>query len=213
MTEVYDADLSAYFDTIPHHELLVLVGKRISDKNVIHLIKLWLKAPIWEDGKVRGGSDRGTPQGGVISPLLANIYMNLVDRAVKREGGPFQRNGVMIVRYADDFILMGRRMPKEVIDYLKGMLARMKLSLNEEKTRIVNAREVGFDFLGFTIEYAEDLYGRGHKYLRIAPSAKSEKKLRETIGDYIVRNRHLGPPGLQALSILPPQESEEAQAR
>ena len=84
----------------------MLIGMRISDKNVIHLIKLWLKAPIWEDGKLKSGNGRGTPQGGVISPLLANIYMNLVDRAVNREGGIFRYYGIAIVRYADDFILM-----------------------------------------------------------------------------------------------------------
>ena len=101
-TEIYDADLTAYFDTIPHHELLTLVARRISDKNVIHLIKLWLKAPIWEDGKAHNGTGCGTPQGGVASPLLANIYMNLVDRAVVRPNGPFQQSGISIVRYADD---------------------------------------------------------------------------------------------------------------
>jgi group II intron reverse transcriptase/maturase len=160
-TEIYDADLPAYFDTIPHHELLTLVAKRISDKNVIHLIKLWLKAPIWEEGNAHSGNGSGTPQGGVISPLLANIYMNLVDRAVERLDGPFRRSGVSIVRYADDFILMAKALKPEAIEYLKGMLARMKLTLNEEKTRLVDARTETFNFLGFTFKYARAQFGRG----------------------------------------------------
>jgi group II intron reverse transcriptase/maturase len=192
-TEIYDADLSAYFDTIPHHELLMLVAQRVSDKNVIHLIKLWLKAPIWEDGKAHSGTGCGTPQGGVISPLLANIYMNLVDRAVERPDGPFQRSGVSIVRYADDFILMAKTLKPEAIEHLKGMLARMKLTLNKEKTRLVDARTETFNFLGFTIEYAQDQFGRGKKYLRITPSAKALNSGREAIRDYVSKNRHLGP--------------------
>jgi group II intron reverse transcriptase/maturase len=192
-TEIYDADLSAYFDTIPHHELLMLVAKRISDKNVIHLIKLWLKAPIWEERKIHSGNSCGTPQGGVISPLLANIYMNLVDKAVNRPNGPFQRSGISIIRYADDFILMAKTMKPEAIAYLKGMLARMKLTLNEEKTRLVDARNESFNFIGFTFEYAQSQYGRGRKYLRITPTAKAEAKVRDSIRDYIVRHRHLDP--------------------
>lgn len=192
-TEILDADLSAYFDTIPHHELLVLIGMRISDKNVIHLIKLWLNAPISEEGKTRGGNGCGTPQGGVISPLLANIYMNLVDRAVKRIGGAFRPYGVTIVRYADDFILMGRTLPPAIIAYLKSMLARMKLTLNEEKTRIVDAKRERFNFLGFTFEYADDLCGRGTKYLRITPSDKALQRVRGKVRDYVKRKRHLEP--------------------
>jgi len=192
-TEVLDADLSAYFDTIPHHELLVLIGMRISDKNVIHLIKLWLNAPISEEGNTRSGNGCGTPQGGVISPLLANIYMNLVDKAVMRIGGAFRPYGVTIVRYADDFILMGRNLPPAIIAYLKSMLARMKLTLNEEKTRIVNAKRESFNFLGFTFEYADDLRGRGTKYWRITPGDKALQHIRDSVRDYVRRKRHLGP--------------------
>jgi group II intron reverse transcriptase/maturase len=191
------------FDTIPHHELLVLVAKRVSDKNVIHLIKLWLKAPIWEEGKVQGGIGCGIPQGGVVSPLLANIYMNLVDRAVNRPNGPFQRSSVSIVRYADDFILMAKTLKPEAIEYLKGMLTRMKLTLNEEKTRLVDARTESFNFLGFTFEYAQSQYGRGTKYLRITPSAKAEDKVRDSVSDYVVRHRHLGQePFVQGLNAI-----------
>ena len=102
--EVFDADLSAYFDTIPHKELLQLIGKRISDKNVLHLIKMWLKAPVMENGRLTGRRKNklGTPQGGVISPLLANIYLHELDKAVNREEGVFYQCGIKIIRYADD---------------------------------------------------------------------------------------------------------------
>ena len=124
--EVFDADLSAYFDTIPHKELLQLVGKRISDKNVLHLIKMWLKAPVLENGKLTGGMKNKlvTPQGGVISPQLANIYLHLLDKAVNREDGVFCQYGIEIIRYADDWVLMARRIPQSVLDYLNELLKR-----------------------------------------------------------------------------------------
>jgi len=196
-TEVLDADLSAYFDTIPHDKLLKLIGLRISDKNVIHLIKLWLKAPISEDGKMSGGKGNklGTPQGGVISPLLANIYMHLIDRAVCRIGGIFQRAGIKIVRYADDFVLLGKTIPKEVIQRLKELLERMELTLNEEKTRMVDMQKdnKGFHFLGFEFRYNRDLKGRPYRYLHIGSNHKSGKKIREKIKEYLQHNGHNAP--------------------
>jgi RNA-directed DNA polymerase len=184
-TEILDADLSAYFDTIPHDKLMILVGKRISDKNVLHLIKMWLKAPVVEEGKIKGGkgNDRGTPQGGVISPLLANIYLHLVDRIVNKAESVFQQAGIRIVRYADDFVLMGKTIPQYAIEYLKKILERMELTLNEEKTKVLDVRNEAFDFLGFTVRHA--LGRSGKKYLSIAPSKKAEKKFRANIDKYL----------------------------
>jgi RNA-directed DNA polymerase len=110
-TEILDADLSSYFDTIPHEKLMILIGKRISDRNILHLIKMWLKAPVVEDGKTKGGkrNDRGTPQGGVISPLLANIYLHLVDRIVGKAESVFKKLDIRMVRYADDCAPRKRR--------------------------------------------------------------------------------------------------------
>lgn len=189
-TEVLDADLSAYFDTIPHDKLMILIGKRISDKNVLHLIKIWLKAPVIEDGKPRGGkkNDRGTPQGGVISPLLANIYLHLVDKIVNKKGSIFEQNGIKIVRYADDFVLMGRKISKQSIETLKKILERMELTLNEEKTKTLNVKEESFDFLGFTIGYRKGL--RNKKYLSITPGEKAEKKFRGNIDKYLKEHMH-----------------------
>src|SRR2546421_4447842 len=109
-TEVFDADLSSYFDTIPHDKLKKVLEQRITDPRILHLINLWLKAPVYEDGEYKGGKKQktGTPQGGVISPLLANIYMHLVDKIVSDTKKLFYQTGIRIVRYADDFVLMGK---------------------------------------------------------------------------------------------------------
>ncbi len=194
-SEVYEADLSAYFDTIPHKELMHLLANRISDKNVLHLIKMWLKAPVLEKGKARGGRKNkvGTPQGGVISPLLANIYLHLLDKAVNKDGGIFKRNGVKIVRYADDFVLMARRLPQECLDYMNWMFGRMKLKINEEKSRLIDAKENSFDFLGHTFRYSDSLYSNSPKYWNVEPSKKSQKKVRSNIREYLKERSHLSP--------------------
>jgi group II intron reverse transcriptase/maturase len=192
-TEVYEADLSSYFDTIPHEKLLKTIGKRISDSNVIHLIKMWLKAPVIEDGRPSGGKKNkiGTPQGGVISPLLSNIYLNLLDRIVNRLGGIFYRYGVKIIRYADDFILMGKKIPEEIEKKLREILDRVGLRINEEKSRLVKAEKSSFEFLGFTIRYDKDLYGSNKRYWNIIPSEKSCKKIRENIRECLKKTGHL----------------------
>lgn len=194
-SEVYDADLSAYFDTIPHKELMHLLALRISDKNVLHLIKMWLKVPVMEKGKLKGGRKNkvGTPQGGVISPLLANIYLHLLDKAVNKNGGVFKRNGVKIVRYADDFVLMASRLPQESLDHMNWMFGRMKLKINEEKSKLINAKEESFDFLGFTYRYSKSLYPNSPKYWNVEPGKKSQKKLRANIREYLKVRSHLSP--------------------
>lgn len=192
LKQVYDADLSGYFDNIPHGKLMYLVRLRISDLRILRLIKMWLKTPVFEDNKLIK-SKKGTPQGGVISPLLANIYLHLVDKAVNRKDGHFYRYGVRIVRYADDFILMARRIPKGCLDRLHHILKRMELELNQDKTRLVDVRQEPFDFLGFTVRYDRDLYGRDRKYLNIIPRKKNTKSIRLKIKDYLLRNGHKSP--------------------
>lgn len=190
--EVLDADLSKYFDTIPHDKLLIGLKERISDPRILDLIHQWLKAPIYEEGKFTGGKKNkvGTPQGGVISPLLANIYLNLLDRIVNHPMSVFSQNGVRIVRYADDFVLMGKQIGTQVKEKLRSLLSRMGLSLNEEKTRTVEAREESFNFLGFTIRYDKDLRGSNKRYWNIIPSRKSEQKIRDTIKAYLDKHGH-----------------------
>lgn len=204
-TEVFDADLSSYFDTIPHGKLQIALEQRISDPRILQLINLWLKSPVYEDGEYTGGKKQktGTPQGGVISPLLANIYMNLVDRIVNDNRKLFYQTGIKIVRYADDFVLMGKRITQEAEDKLREILGRMGLKLNESKTRKVQAKETGFNFLGFTVRYDSDLKGQNKSYWNIIPSHKSGKKIREKVHNFLGKSGHLAPrlitQGLNAL--------------
>ena len=155
-TDVVDADLSKYFDTIPHSELLQSVARRIVDRHVLRLIKLWLKAPIEErdgDGKRRmsggKGSTCGTPQGGVASPLLANVYMNrfLKHWRVTGCGDAFRAH---VVAYADDFVILSRGHAAEALAWTKAVMTKLGLTLNETKTSVKTARTERFDFLGYT---------------------------------------------------------------
>jgi len=193
--EIFDADLSGYFDTIPHTELMKLLAMRISDDDILHLIKMWLKAPVCENNQYTGGrkNKTGTPQGGVISPLLANIYLNLLDKAVTRVSGKFCKYGVEIVRYADDFVLMAETIPATCIEYMKRMFGAMKLSLNEEKSHFVNAYAESFDFLGYTFRYDRGIKNRNRKYWNVIPSSKSEAKMRNNTREYLKKNGHKSP--------------------
>ena len=192
-TEVLDADLSSYFDTIPHDKLNKTLELRIADKRIIRLINLWLKSPVRENGQDTGKRNDGTPQGGVISPLLANIYMHLVDRIVNNTKSLFHQGGIKIVRYADDFVLMGASITKECREKLQELLNRMGLKLNETKTRQIEAKETSFNFLGFTIRYDKDLKGRNKRYWNIEASDKSEKKIRERIREFLDKGGHYAP--------------------
>jgi RNA-directed DNA polymerase len=189
-TDIVDADLSKYFDTIPHFELLQSVARRIVDRHMLHLIKMWLKVPVEErdaTGKRRltGGkeSDRGTPQGGVISPTLANLYMN---RMLKgwRQTGRGEQFEARIVNYADDFVIVSRRKAAESLGWTRGVLERLQLTLNEKKTSIRNACEERFDFLGYTFgpHYSPRT---GRKYIGYSPSKKSVARIKEKVGDLL----------------------------
>jgi len=191
-TEVYDADLSKYFDTIPHDKLMIALKERIADPRLLKLITLWLKVPVFEDGEFKSGKGNhiGTPQGGVISPLLANVYLNLLDRNINKSKSLFEKYGIKIVRYADDFVLMGKTLSEEVIEKLKNMLNRMGLMLNETKSRQIDAKNENFNFLGFTIRYDRDRFGRNNRYWNITPSKKSEQKVRDKVKDYLKTHGH-----------------------
>ena len=195
-TEVMDADLSSYFDSIPHDKLNKVLEIRIADKRIVRLINLWLKSPVSEDGKQTCKRTEGTPQGGVISPLLANIYMHLIDRIVNSTGSLFYRSGIKMVRYADDFVLMGREIKEEAREKIGELLKRMGLKLNTAKTRYIEAREEPFGFLGFEIRYSKDLQGRDRKYWNIEASDKSEKKVRERIREYLDKGGHYAAPSV-----------------
>ena len=191
-TEVYDADLSKYFDTIPHDKLQIVLKERIADPRILKLINKWLKVSIYEDGQYKSGKKNrtGTPQGGVISPLLANIYLHLIDRIVNNTRSLFWKYGIKIVRYADDFVLMGKILPSEIIERLNNLLTRMGLTINETKTRQIDARKESFNFLGFTVRYDRDIEGRNSSYWNIIPSKKSEQKVRDKVKDFLKTHGH-----------------------
>jgi RNA-directed DNA polymerase len=190
-TEVVDADLSKYFDTIPHDGLLRSVAARIVDRHVLRLIKLWLKAPVEEtdpDGRRRMSGGRsstcGTPQGGVISPLLANRYMNRFLRHWRgRECAEAFR--AYVVTYADDFVILSRGHADEALAWTRRVMTRIGLSVNEAKTAVRDARRERFDFLGYSFgphHYRKD----GHWYLGASPSRKSVQRLKERVGNVLV---------------------------
>lgn len=181
--EVYDADLSKYFDTIPHDKLMKTLSLRIADTRVLHLITQWLKAPVVEDGKTTGGkkSTKGTPQGGVISPLLANVYLHLLDRIVNNPKGIFAKNQVKMVRYADDFVLMGRVINEECLSKLRDVLDRMELTINETKSKLVKARNEPFKFLGFEMRFDRSVIREGTRFWNVRPSDSSRKKIRQKL--------------------------------
>jgi RNA-directed DNA polymerase len=185
-TDVVDADLSRYFDTIPHDELLQCVARRISDKYALALIKMWLKTPVEERTDKGGkrltggkGSKCGTPQGGVISPLLANIYMN---RFLKywRQNDLGKRLKAHVVVYADDLVILTRGCAKGAHEMLVDVMTRMGLTVNETKTKLREARTERFDFLGYTFGPFWDRR-TGKSYLGAGPSAKSRKRLKEKV--------------------------------
>jgi RNA-directed DNA polymerase len=186
---VYDADLKSYFDTIPHEQLLACLQRRIADRSVLGLIRKWLKSPVQEGD---GGSGRsltrpeaGTPQGGVISPLLANLYLHELDRRFHAPGGPRARYNARLVRYADDFVVLARFIGEPIKRFLEGTLeGHLGLWINREKTRILSLGAEGerLDFLGYTFRYDRDRYGRpDKKYLSLFPSKQAEQRLRETL--------------------------------
>jgi RNA-directed DNA polymerase len=191
LTDVVDADLSKYFDTIPHTELLRSVAARIVDRHVLRLLKLWLKAPVEEtdsDGRRRmsGGWNRtcGTPQGGVISPLLANRYMNRFLRHWRGRGCA-EAFRAHVVTYADDFVILSRGHAEEALAWTRRVMTRLGLSVNEAKTAVRNARCERFDFLGYSFgphHYRKD----GHWYLGASPSRKSVQRLKVRVGEILV---------------------------
>lgn len=185
--EVYDADLKGYFDSIPHDKLMKCLEMRISDRSVLKLIRMWLKCPVIEPPEGKGGGTKvtrpkkGTPQGGIISPLLANLYLHWFDKVFHRSDGPAVWANAKLVRYADDFVVLARYVGNRIERYIEEKLEEwMGLTINQEKTSVVNLKEEGasLDFLGFTFRYDKDLKGRNKKYLNVFPSKKSLAKAR-----------------------------------
>ena len=191
-TDVVDADLSRYFDTIPHSDLMKSVARRIVDRHVLRLIKLWLKAPIEErdEGngtrRINGGKSntRGTPQGVVASPLLANIYMNrfLKHWRLTRCGEAFRAD---VVAYADDFVILSCGYATEALACTKAVMTRLGLTLNEAKTSLRNARQERFDFLGYSFG-PHRFKANGKWYLSASPSKRSIQRFKTEVRQLLV---------------------------
>jgi RNA-directed DNA polymerase len=194
-TEVVDADLSGYFDSIPHAELMKSVSRRISDGRVLRLLKMWLETPV-EETDARGKRRRttrnkdegmGTPQGAPISPLLSNIYMR---RFVKewKAGGHEKRLAARIVNYADDFVICCRGTADEAMTVMRRMMSKLKLTVNETKTRLCHLPEESFDFLGYTQGRNYDCR-TGESYLGPRPSRKKIDRLCREISELTERRK------------------------
>jgi RNA-directed DNA polymerase len=187
---VYDADLKGYFDSIPHSQLLACVRVRVVDRSVLKLVRMWLEAPVVEPSEGQGGGSKwsrpkkGTPQGGVASPLLANLYLHWFDALFYGPQGPGRRSDVKLVRYADDFVALAKQMGSETIEFIESRLeGKFQLEINREKTRVVDLREPGasLNFLGYTFRYDRDRKGRNRKYLNVFPSSKAVQREREKL--------------------------------
>ena len=194
LTEVYDADLKGYFDSIPHAQLMKCVEMRVSDRSVLHLIRMWLQAPVVEPGQGGGTpprSKQGTPQGGVISPLLANIYLHWFEKLFYRLDGPARWAWAQLVRYADDFVVLAKHIGVELVEWIEERLeGKMGVTINRTKTRIVKLRapKSRLDFLGYSFSFHASLFGKG-RYLNVAPSAKAVARERETLREMTSASR------------------------
>lgn len=189
-TDAYDADMSSYFDTIPHDKLMLAVERRITDHSVLTLIRMWLKASVEEKSEY-GGPPRqtrptaGTPQGGVISPLLANLYLHWFDKAFHRDDGPRRWANARLVRYADDFVIQAQYIGPRIIAWVETTLeGRFGLTINRAKTaikRVTPTSGESLDFLGYRTWYAPDQFGRGTRYLTQEPTPKALATEREKL--------------------------------
>jgi RNA-directed DNA polymerase len=204
---VYDADLRSCFDTIPHEKLLSCLEKRISDRHMLKLIRRWLRAPVAveEMTKRKKGEppryrrekpDRGTPQGGVLSPLLANIFLHWFDVVFHRASGPGTWAKAKLVRYADDVVICARYIGDRLERWVEQTVEEwMGLELNREKTHVValNQPRAHLDFLGYMFRYDRDLLGRSWRYLNVMPSKKSVAREREKVRELTGPRRSFQP--------------------
>jgi RNA-directed DNA polymerase len=192
-TEVVDADLSGYFDSIPHAELMKSLSRRVSDRHLLGLIQMWLVAPVEQTddrGRTRRTTrnkdeGRGSPQGSPLSPLLANIYMRRFIVGWKVLGHE-QRLDAHIVNYADDFVICCRGTADEAMTAMRGMMSKLRLTVNETKTRLCRVPEETFDFLGYTIGLCRSPK-TGKSYIGTKPSAKKIDRIKREISDQTSR--------------------------
>lgn len=186
---IIDADLKSYFDTIPHDKLLLSVRTKVIDKSIVKLIEMWLKAGVMDGMQVRLETT-GTPQGGVISPLLANLYLHWLDSTWEKRSYGERSHDAHIVRYADDFVILCTKQPEFYLEQAKQILNKLGLTLNAEKTKIVNAREEPFDFLGYRFVVRPSKVS-GNLKTYYYPSPQAMKSVKIKIRQVIRTGQHL----------------------
>lgn len=187
-TEVYDADLSSYFDTVDHERLMQFLERRISDRQVLKLVRRWLRCAIVEDdgkgGKKTTHPEAGVPQGGVISPLLSNVYLHELDRDFHGASGPYRFANARLVRFADDLVVMARWLGPRIVEWVEGKLEKdLGLQINRDKTSIVRLEKEKeeLNFLGLTFRRDLDLKGGEWRYLNLFPSKKALQRIRDEV--------------------------------
>jgi RNA-directed DNA polymerase len=198
---VYDADLKGYFDSIPHDKLMACLRMRVVDRSVLKLIRMWLETPVVEPGGDKGEPDKwsrskqGTPQGGVISPLLANVYLHWFDELFHRPSGPAKWANAKLVRYADDFVVLARYQTTKLTGWIESKIEWLGLEINRDKTRVVDLKKekASLDFLGYTFRRDRDLYGSDKRYLNVEPSKKSVQRERDRIKELTDRRQGCTP--------------------
>jgi RNA-directed DNA polymerase len=199
---VYDADLKGYFDSIPQDKLMACLRMRVVDRSVLKLIRMWLETPVVEPDGEKGEpgkwsrTKQGTPQGGVISPLLANLYLHWFDKLFHRADGPAKWANARLVRYADDFVVLARYQGPRLQGWIEEKIEKwLGLEINRDKTRVVDLREekASLDFLGYTFRWNRDRYGRGSQYLNVEPSKKALQRERERINELTDRRQGCTP--------------------
>jgi RNA-directed DNA polymerase len=197
---IYDADMEGYFESIPHDKLMACVRMRVVDGSVLRLIEQWLGAPVEEEDEKgrprRRRSKKGTPQGGVISPLLANIYLHWFDHLFHAKDGPARWAKAVLVRYADDFVVMARYAGKELLEFIESKIEHcLELKINREKTRVIDLRQSSamLDFLGYSFRLDRDRKGRKWRYWNMHPSSKALAREREKLRAIITPKRCFQP--------------------
>jgi len=187
--EVYDVDLKGYFDSIPHDKLVKAIEVRVTDRSVLRLIRLWLCAPVIgdnDDDEPPKRNVKGTPQGGVISPLLANVYLHWLDHSFHAAGGPGQWASAKLIRYADDFVIIAKYVGKRIRDWVSYIVeTRLGLEVNQDKTQVVDLKVRGesLDFLGYTFRYIRGVKDPSRPMLDTRPSKKALVAERLSIRD------------------------------
>jgi RNA-directed DNA polymerase len=192
--------LKSYFDTITHDALIKCLERRVTDRSVLKLIRMFLNCPIVETDQqgrtIATRPTQGVPQGGSLSPLLANLYLHWFEKQFYRWDGPGRWAKAQVVRYADDFVVLARYQSDRLVNWIEELLeGRFQLTVNREKTKIVKLQQPGqgLTFLGFTLRYDRDRHGRDHRYLNVIPSAKAMAKAREHIRELTDRKRNFIP--------------------